>query len=120
MGTKMSMCPNLKFSFSNLLFLQGLNEEYGGASFTFGCSWSMYFDGCKYGKGGLSRDINKFRLAKEADAKEESVVAEAVHRLADDISPMYKKYAPESYRNMTGMCSGHIYRAYVWCWVRIR
>ena len=80
----------------------------------------MYFDGCKYGKGGLSRDINKFRLAKEADAKEESVVAEAVHRLADDISPMYKKFAPESYRNMTGMCSGHIYRAYVWCWVRIR
>jgi len=29
------------------------------------------------------------------------VVAEAVHRLADDISPMYKKFAPESYRNMT-------------------
>ena len=107
--------PQFEIQFFKLNFLQGLNEEYGGASFTFGCSWSMYFDGCKYGKGGLSRDINKFRLAKEADAKEESVVAEAVHRLADDISPMYKKFAPESYRNMTGMCSGHIYRAYVWC-----
>ena len=84
--------------------LQGLNEEYDGASYTFGCSWSMYFDGCKYGKGGIkSNNINKFRLAKEADDKEESDVAENMHRLADIISPLYKRVAPKSYQNMTGM-----------------
>ena len=87
---------------SKNIYLQGLNEEYGGASFTFGCSWSMYWDGCKYGKSSPARDVNKFRLSKDADAKEESAIAEACHRLADDISPIYKQLAPESYRNMTG------------------
>ena len=63
----------------------------------------MYFDGCKYGKGGNNSHINKFRLAKEADDKEESDVAENMHRLADIISPLYKRVAPKSYQNMTGM-----------------
>ena len=91
----------LFWKIKTLLNLQGLNEEYDGASYTFGCSWSMYFDGCKYGKGGLNSNINKFRLAKEADDKEESDVAENMHRLADIISPLYKRVAPKSYQNMT-------------------
>ena len=83
--------------------MQGLNDEWSGASYTFGCSWSMYFDGCKYGKGGLNTNINKFRLSTTADRKEESEVAEAMHRLADDITPLYAKVAPQSYANMTGI-----------------
>ena len=65
----------------------------------------MYFDGCKYGKGGNNSHINKFRLAKEADDKEESDVAENMHRLADIISPLYEKVAPKSYKNMTAFSS---------------
>ena len=59
---------------------QGLNEEYGGASYTFGCSWAVYHDGCKFGKGDRNRNINKFRLSKTADMEEESEVGEAMHR----------------------------------------
>ena len=86
-----------------LLIFQGLNNQLEGASYTFGCSWSMYLGGCKYGKGGLNPSINKFRMSNSASAKEESEVAEAMHRLADDITPLYAKVAPQSFANMTGM-----------------
>ena len=113
---------------------QGLNEEYKGASFTFGCSWGAApGNGCKFGKPKfkigkpgfgtgkpgfetgklgfqMSTKINKFKLAKGVNKngkktisrkKEENVVEEAVHSLADEVSPMFKKFAPESYKNMT-------------------
>jgi methylcytosine dioxygenase len=60
---------------------QGLDEGYGGASFSFGCSWSMYFDGCKYGKGGLNRDTKKFRLTKDAPNLKDSEIEETLQHI---------------------------------------
>ncbi|CAB3242922.1 unnamed protein product [Arctia plantaginis] len=72
---------------------QGLDPEICGASYSFGCSWSMYYNGCKYAR---SKTVRKFRLSVKT---EESEIEERIHVLATLLSPLYMNLAPKAFEN---------------------
>ena len=79
--------------------IAGINNKKG-ASFTFGCSYSSYTGGCKYGKAG-HRKINKFKLQKDAPKEKEKENEDILQELATFISPIVGNVVPDAYKNMT-------------------
>ena len=73
---------------------QGLNMDFSGASYTFGCSWTMYHNICKFCR---SSEVHKFKLKQEAA---EEGLAVTCTDLTNIVGPIYRKLAPDSHANM--------------------
>ena len=82
---------------------QGTDNTSSGASVTLGCSWCMYYDGCKYGKGGMN-EVKKFKLDKKGLELEERNLENTVNNLADQVGNLFEAVVPQAFKNMT--CRG--------------
>ncbi|XP_057309515.1 uncharacterized protein LOC130647610 isoform X2 [Hydractinia symbiolongicarpus] len=74
---------------------QGDDEETDGRSFSFGCSWSIFFNGCKFAKSTSAR---KFKMQEQQKEEEMEMV---LQQMATHVSPLLNIWSPQAYENMT-------------------
>ena len=67
---------------------------FNGASYTFGCSWTMYHNICKFCR---SSEVHKFKLT---DYSAEGDLKKICEELTDQVTPMYHNRGPDSCNNM--------------------
>jgi hypothetical protein len=72
----------------------------GGSSISFGCSWTCYTCGCKWGLSSLNKKIEKFQFIKGAPKKIKSDIEDTLQDIATLVSPLLFSVAPETFRNM--------------------
>lgn len=77
---------------------QGFDDSFGGASFSFGCSWSHFYNLCKFSQS--SKDARKFKLNSD-NLAEEIDLEKQMEDLATILSPLYSRLAPDSHANQT-------------------
>jgi len=73
---------------------QGIDLAFNGASYTFGCSWTMYHNICKFCR---SSDVHKFKLT---DYSAEGDLAKICEEMTAQVTPIYYNLAPDSCNNM--------------------
>ncbi|KAM5139742.1 methylcytosine dioxygenase TET1 isoform 4-T4 [Callospermophilus lateralis] len=74
---------------------QGTDPKTCGASYSYGCSWSMYFNGCKFGR---SPNPRRFRI-DPSSPRHEQFFEGILQGLATELAPLYKQMVPEAYKN---------------------
>jgi len=73
---------------------QGIDLAFNGASYTFGCSWTMYHNICKFCR---SNEVHKFKLT---DFSAEGDLEKICEDLTEEVTPVYYNLAPDSCNNM--------------------
>ncbi|XP_037088182.1 DNA N6-methyl adenine demethylase-like, partial [Pollicipes pollicipes] len=76
---------------------QGLDGEREGASYSFGCSYSMYYNACKFARSTRARKFRLNHQDKELELENE------LQQLATELAPLYQRVAPTAYNNQ--VCS---------------
>ncbi|XP_053213546.1 methylcytosine dioxygenase TET2-like [Panonychus citri] len=81
---------------------QGLDSTRSGACYSFGCSYSMYTHGCKFGR---SRD-NEIRRFKLTNQSEESELEYQLNKMASHVGQICKSLIPEAFKSLTKSTKG--------------